>query len=292
MLSKNRIITFSILLCCLFPSLGNAKSAVWKVTKDGNTMYLGGTVHLLSEADYPLPKSFANAYKDSQDVVLEADVSAASDLSFQVKSLQAMTFQDHRSLSTVLDRKTYEAFSALLQTKGIPIAVFEKFTPAGATLALTAIEMQKMGMMDSLGVDKHFLQQAVIDKKPRHFLETIDEQLGFIESMNTLDPNKVVQSSIKEINNIDAQMASILKAWRQGDLDDLESIGITQMQSEFPSMYQVLLVQRNSAWMEDIKVFIASPEVEFMLVGALHMAGDEGLIAQLKSSGYKVEQQD
>jgi uncharacterized protein YbaP (TraB family) len=255
-------------------------------------MYLGGTVHLLSEADYPLPESFANAYKSSQDVVLEADLSAATDLSFQIKSLETMTFQDHRSLSTVLDRKTYDTFAELLKTKGIPIAVFEKFTPAGATLALTAIEMQKMGMMDSLGVDKHFLQQAVADEKRTYFLETVDEQLGFIESMNTLDPNKLVQSSMKEIKNLDAQMESILKAWRQGDLEELESVGIIQMQTDFPSMYQVMLAQRNSAWMQDIEVFIASPEVEFMLVGALHMAGEDGLIAQLKSTGYIVEQQD
>lgn len=294
MFTNSRVSKFAIViaLCGLLPGLSMAKSAVWKVTKGDNTLYLGGTVHLLSKSDYPLPKSFNEAYKNSDDIVLEADVSAATDLSFQVKSLKVMTFQDHRSLSTVLDRKTYEAFSELLSSKGIPIAVFEKFTPAGATLALAAIEMQKMGMLDSLGVDKHFHQQSISDKKPAHFLETIDEQLGFIESMNTLDPNKLVQSSIKEINNFDQQMISLLAAWRSGELSSLEKAGIDEMQDNFPSMYQVLLVQRNNAWMKDIKVFMESPEVEFILVGALHMAGDDGLVTQLKAAGYRVEQQD
>lgn len=292
MISMSRII-FVLMASCLFmPSSAFAKTAVWKASKDGNVVYLGGTVHLLSEVDYPLPKGFEKAYKKSQEIVLEADVSSTSDLSFQIKSLEVMTFQDHRSLSTVLDRKTYQAFSGLLNAKGIPIAVFEKFTPAGATLALTAIEMQKMGMVESLGVDKHFLMRAKADQKQTHYLETLDEQLGFIESMNSLDPNKLIQASIKEMNGIGEKMSSMLDAWKSGDLVDLEDVGIKEMQRDFPNMYQFMLVQRNNAWIKEINGFIESPEVEFLLVGALHMAGDDGLVAQLKSLGYRVEQLD
>lgn len=287
-----KTLSLAMTMLMLMPNLVLAKTAVWKITKDSNSMYLGGTVHLLTENDYPLPKSFENAYANSQDVVLEADVSAASDIGFQMKSLKAMTFQDHRSLSTVLDRKTYEAFSDLLASRNIPIAVFEKFTPAGATLALAAIEMQKMGMVESLGVDQHFLKRAINDEKETLFLETIDQQLGFIESMNALDPTKLVLSSIKEINGFEAQMSSIITAWRNGELSDLEEVGIKEMQRDFPTMYQVMLVQRNNAWMKRIDTFIESPDVEFMLVGALHMVGDDGLLAQLKSSGYKIEQLD
>ena len=287
-----RTLTLALIIAALTPSLASAKTPVWKVIKGSNTLYLGGTVHLLTKNDYPLPKSFERAYENAQDVVLEADVSAASDIGFQMKSLKAMTFQDHRSLSTVLDRKTYEEFSDLLAARNIPIAVFEKFTPAGATLALAAIEMQKMGMTDALGVDQHFLQRAINDEKETLFLETVDEQLGFIESMNTLDPNKLVQSSIKEINSFEVKMASMLNAWRNGELTALEDAGINEMQRDFPTMYQILLVRRNNAWMKSIATFIESPDVEFMLVGALHMAGKDGLIAQLKSAGYKVEQLD
>lgn len=281
-----------MLLLMLVPSAVQAKSSVWEVSKNGQTLYLGGTVHLLSESDYPLPESFHNAYKKADDIVLETNINATKDSSFQLKSLQVMTFQDHRSLSTVLDRETYNAFSELLSSKGIPIAVFEKFTPAGASLALAAIEMQQLGMKEALGVEETFLKQANADKKTAHYLETVDEQLGFIDSMNRLEPNKLVQSSIKEMANFENQMDGLLESWRNGDLESLEAIGIEKMQTEFPSLYQVLLVSRNNAWMRDIETFIESPEIEFILVGALHMAGEHGLIAQLKASGYELRQLD
>lgn len=247
---------------------------------------------MLTSDDYPLPKGFEAAYQNSQSVVLEADVSAASNTDFQTKSLNVMTFDDHRSLSTVLDRRTYDAFSDVLASRSIPISVFEKFTPAGATLALSAIEMQRMGMVESLGVDNHFLKRAISDHKVAYFLETVDEQLGFIGAMNSLNPNKLVQSSIKELNNFEAQMSLMISAWRAGELGRLEETGITEMQRDFPSMYQVMLVQRNNAWLQRFSAFIETPEVEFILVGALHMAGEHGLIAQLKSSGYAIEQVD
>lgn len=290
MFLKSRIFLVLIAVHFFTPNISFAKTSVWKASKGGNTVYLGGTVHMLSAMDYPLANGFEEAYENSQEIVLEADVSTASDLSFQIKSLEVMTYQDHRSLSTVLDRETYNAFADVLETKGIPIAVFEKFTPAGATLALTAITMQKMGMVESLGVDRHYLERATEDKKKTHYFETLAEQLGFIESMNSLDPNKLIESSINEMNDIDDRMSLLLDAWKNGDLAGLEKVGIEEMQQNFPSMYQVILVQRNNAWVKEINTFIESPDVEFVLVGALHMAGKDGLVAQLKLLGYNVEQ--
>lgn len=45
------------------------------------------------------------------------------------------------------------------------------------------------------------------------------------------------------------------------------------------------MVSRNSNWLPEIKKMLATPEVEFILVGAAHLAGDDGLLSQLKSSG-------
>lgn len=292
MLSINRVLPTLAILLLLIPSVSNAKTAVWKASKDGNTVYLGGTVHLLAKSDYPLPNAFETAYKDSQEIVLETDISAAMDLGFQMKSMKIVMFQDDRTLSTVVSDKNYKALSELLETKGLPISMFEKFTPAGVSLTLAALEMQKMGMAETLGVDKHFYDRAQSDSKKAHFLETTDEQLSFIESMNSLDPDKIIESAIEENLDFQAKMDSILQAWKNGDLDALEETGIDEMQSEFPKLYQVLLVQRNNAWIKEINRFIESPEVEFILVGALHMAGDDGLLVQLKSQGFKVEQLD
>jgi uncharacterized protein YbaP (TraB family) len=40
------------------PALNESKSSVWEISKDGKTLFLGGSIHLLREQDLPLPFAF------------------------------------------------------------------------------------------------------------------------------------------------------------------------------------------------------------------------------------------
>jgi len=60
-------------------------------------------------------------------------------------------------------------------------------------MTLTQFELQRLGLIDSDGVDSHFMQRATEDDKESLFLESFEEQLGFIRSMNQLDPNLVIK---------------------------------------------------------------------------------------------------
>ena len=62
------------------------------------------------------------------------------------------------------------------------------------------------------------------------------------------------------------------------------------MRNDFPEMYHTLIVNRNNTWMRKILAFIDDSDIEFLLVGALHLNGKEGLLHQLRTQGFKVEQ--
>ena len=77
--------------------------------------------------------------------------------------------------------------------------------------------------------------------------------------------------------------------WRDGDIDRLSKMdSMMIMKKDFPESYDILLTQRNNAWMKKIPLFIKDKQVEFVLVGLMHLAGKNGLINQLKSKGFKV----
>jgi len=59
----------------LSASTAFAEGMVWKVSDGNNELYIGGTIHVLSAADYPLPEVYDKAYRDSDSVVLETDLS-------------------------------------------------------------------------------------------------------------------------------------------------------------------------------------------------------------------------
>ena len=60
-----------LLLVIAAPNLW-AKAMVWQISDGERTLYLAGTMHLLSKADYPLPKAYENAYAKADILYFEA----------------------------------------------------------------------------------------------------------------------------------------------------------------------------------------------------------------------------
>jgi len=286
---KPRFLLSMLLLTFASPSL--CKAPVWKVSKDDNYLYIGGTIHVLSKDDYPLPNAFESAFNDTARLVFETDIAALSLPENQIKLSAALQFQDSRTLKTELNSETYTRLTNYLSNRNIPIENFTKYTPGGMSIVLTALELQVLEIT-AAGVDEHFSSRADHASKQTGFLESIDEQLGFIEEFSTLDPNKLVNSSLSDLENLKTEWQKLLDSWRHGDVDTLEEIALEEMQNEFPKLYQFILVERNTRWLEKIKLMLSTQEIEFILVGALHLAGTDSVLIQLADLGYTIEQLD
>jgi uncharacterized protein YbaP (TraB family) len=55
-------------------------------------------------------------------------------------------------------------------------------------------------------------------------------------------------------------------------------------------MYERLVVERNRAWLPQIEALLTRPTPAFIVVGAAHLVGPDGLINTLKAKGYTVQQ--
>src|SRR6185312_10748864 len=79
----NRLFTYSILLLAFafaFPVQSNAGTCcVWRITNVDHPFYLVGTIHALSGSDYPLPKGYDEALKNSQRLIFEIAPDPKSD---------------------------------------------------------------------------------------------------------------------------------------------------------------------------------------------------------------------
>ena len=98
---------YFLLLVCNFPVY--AETSVWTVEKDGNRLFIGGTIHLLTAADYPLPAAFEKAYLGSSVVVLETDMQMLQSKEFQATMMRQLSYSDGRNLQQVLKKTTYQA---------------------------------------------------------------------------------------------------------------------------------------------------------------------------------------
>ena len=118
----------------------------------------------------------------------------------------------------------------------------------------------------------------------------METQIAFIANMGAGQVDEMLIYTLADIERLPELMNSMKQAWRRGNLAELKAVGITPFKNEFPDIYQALIVDRNNAWLPKIEAMVKTSEVEFVLVGALHLAGDDGLLSQLVDRGYRVRQ--
>ncbi len=267
-----------------------AQSSVWKISKDQDHFYLGGTLHLLSETDYPLPPEFDQAYQGSDTLIFETSLDAMESPAFQQQFLSAMTYADERTLEGSLKPGTYRSLLRYMLSRKIPIQQFANFKPWGVSLTIAMLEYQRLGILPEYGVDRVFSEKALEDNKGIKALETPEQQLAFLSSMAQVDPNVSVNNTLRELKHLPRALNEITEAWRNGDMDAFgQSSYIEDMRNLLPKVYQTIVVERNNNWMTLLPRLTDNNEKEFVLVGTLHMVGKEGLLAQLKQQGFTVE---
>ncbi|PID46750.1 MAG: TraB/GumN family protein [Proteobacteria bacterium] len=269
-------------------AVAQAKSSVWKVEKDGQHIYLGGTVHVLSKDDYPLPREYERAYQQSKSVFFEVDFARMQDPAVMQSILSVLKAKDGETLDKVLKPETMKALKAFMEKRGLPMAVINDTTPAGASLVLMSMELMLMGMTDA-GVDAFFDAKARRDNKTLGKMETVEEQMAFFAKMDEGDADELILYTLRDLDNMPKIMADLKNTWRSGDRAEYRRLLLGPWIRDYPQAYQSLLVERNKNWLPKIEALFETPEVELVLVGALHMVGKDGLLQQLERKGYNVE---
>lgn len=279
-----------ILLLWLFTAslVAQADSPVWKVSRDGGHLYLGGTIHVLGKADYPLPEAFGRAYNDADIVILEADVSTLESPAYQQKILREGTYSGDSDITDDLSGETLERLESYLQQRGIPAAPLYRLRPGILSLTLTVIELQRLGFTET-GVDEYYETQAMNDGKDLAYLESADDQVRFLLDMGKGQEDELVRHTLAEMEKLPRYMDHLKTAWREGDIGQLEAVGLDTWIDRFPDVYQALLVDRNHNWLPQIERMLETGDTEMVLFGALHLVGDDGILTLLEDRGYELE---
>jgi len=110
-----------------------------------------------------------------------------------------------------------------------------------------------------------------------------------LQSLADMDANLIIKGTLRDLHKMDGMLEKSVGYWRAGELEKLDKEMAADMRKETPEVYQQLLVARNQAWLPKIEQMFATPEVELVLVGSLHLSSKDGLLAQLKKRGYKIK---
>lgn len=284
---KKIIILLGFISSCFAASI-QADSPVWKVSKGDNHLYLGGTIHLLGENDYPLPPAFDKAYRDSSTLVFEADIQKFQSPEYQKIFMQKITYPADRSIKDVLSEKTLAALKKYMTDRDVAFEPILRFKPGMLVMMLTVIEMKQLNIA-GIGVDQFYINKGLKDAKKFAFLEDVDEQLSFIVNMGKDNPDELIEYTLRDVNQLAQQIVAIKRAWRTGDNVELKKVALTDWKAGFPELYNTMMAKRNNKWIPKIEKMLQTKEIEFVMFGALHMVGDDGVLKLLKERGYTIQ---
>lgn len=264
-------------------------SPVWKVSNGTETVYLGGTIHVLAESDYPLPGSFQQAYSNSEVVFFETDIEVQSKPEFAQKLVTLTSYPDGQGIDSRLSSDTLQKLNDYLQSRGASLQALRRFRPGMLAMVMTNLELQYQGMSGD-GVDQFYTNTAIQDGKPRGQLETPEEQIKFIASMGQGSEDDLIDYALQDMYKMREDMLAIKSAWREGDRQGLREVALEPFRENSPEVFNTLIVERNNNWLPQIEQMFVTPADELVLVGVLHLVGKEGLLQQLEKKGYSVTQ--
>ena len=276
------------LVLSVVSNVGIADSSVFKVSKDDEHLYIGGTIHMLAESDFPLPEEFDQAYQDAELIVFETDIAAMGSSETQAKFTQKLTYTDGSTLADHITAETYESLTSFLSDRRLPTNIMDFYKPGLAMSFLTIFELQRLGMA-GIGVDKYYSDKAASENKKTEGLESIDQQLSFLEAIGEAEPDALLQHTINEMNKLEKVLVDIKRDWRRGVFATTLDKFMQEMKVQTPDLYVKLLKDRNQAWVPQVEALMATPETEFVMVGVAHLAGDDSLLDMLESLGYTIE---
>ncbi len=278
-----------VALTCLQAGAAS-KNFVWKaISKQGSTVYLAGSVHLLTKDYYPLDPAFESALRAADLLVEEVDLGVMLAPSSQMLMLTRGMLPPGQSLDKVLSPQTFSAVSSKIAELGLPVEGLKRFKPWSLALTLQALEWQKAGFDANLGVDKHLYDMAKAAGKATEGLETLEFQISRLDGMSMELQDRLLAETLQELESSRAGFTTIADAWKAGDVSTVERLVLQDLRSQ-PQLYERLLLERNRNWLPKIEALFLRPRPALVVVGAAHMVGSDGLLQMLRVKGYTLEQ--
>ncbi len=278
----------ALLLWAVLAQAAEPTTCLWRVEGPGGTLWLLGSIHLLAPEASELPPAMERAVAGARRMVFEVDFDSAGDAGTAI--LRRASLPGEQRLSDLLDPRSAERLGEALLAVGLQPADLEGFKPWYVAITLAGMELRQAGYEPGLGIDLRLWNRARAAGIPTAGLETVAQQIAFLDGLGLPEQVELLRQTLDEMDRLVPQVEEITRLWRTGRAGELaELLGSTF--AETPGLYRRLVVERNRAWLPEIERLARTEHHTVVVVGVLHLVGDEGLVALLRRDGFTVTQE-
>jgi uncharacterized protein YbaP (TraB family) len=270
---------------------GNEKVFAWQISSETGMAFLMGSIHVASDDIYPLDSSIEEAYEKADNLVVEVDISDVDPLTTTQMLIKYGAYPEGESLKNNLSNDLYRSVSELFGDLGISVLMIDRFRPWVISMLIEELQLEEMGYSTEYGIDMYFIEKAKEDMKNIIELETAEFQLELFSSFS----DKLMIAILQDLfDNPPTQedIDGLFDAWNNGDSTAMEYLIFEEIDEhpEFEPYFTAIYNERNYNMVDKIEGFLDDNEVYFIIVGAAHLVGEEGLINILESKSYNIVQ--
>lgn len=192
-------------------------------------------------------------------------------------------------MSDSLTDEQTEVVRLAYESAGLDWDQVETYTIDYAVAELGKARRQAAGVRESVSADREVSQafRGGRDEEERAFA-SYEQQMGYFNEISLEGQVAYLMAAVDDEGS--DEFDRLFKAWRVGDLETMAEIGVTAPLAEMPEAYQVLVVNRNRAWAEELaRVMEEESGSVFVAVGAGHLVGPDSLQNMLAEQGYDAQ---
>ncbi len=266
-----------------------AGPAMWRVKDADTEIILFGTIHLLP-ADLEWQRAeLKAAVSSAKYLYLEVDgnnIDPADQAAFN----QASFAKQGEFLSDLLTVEDQNALVGHLQSLNLNPQVFNQRMPWFVSLLVGQMLIEQNGYTAEHGAEAWLTQQALLHDTPVRALETLSDVAIPMSQLPNEDQVAMLQSTLAEVESSQAVFDASTNAWMAGDTVKVDELMMKEMRDESPSVYKVVLEDRNRKWLATVESLLNTEEGKIVIaVGTGHLIGPVSLVQMLEDKGWTVE---
>jgi len=257
----------------------NENALLWKIEGNGlkSASYLFGTVHMICEENFVMPKKVLSAMEQTEQSYLEINM-AAPDFAQQTQKYM----KTDKPLSGELSKADYAYVDSLVKAKlNYKLSDLGDIKPA----IVMAFLMQKSFTCKVLSFEEEIIKVSKAAGKGIDGLSTMEEQFSFLDKIFEA---KDMGTYLRTYTDTEMQKITkvIMEAYLKEDLQTIDNL-MSDFSSTNPEGYRQLLPVRNQLWVTRMPAIMQTKST-FFGVGCGHLLGKEGLVNLLRQKGYTV----
>lgn len=272
----------SLLALLLFVSTSiNAEPLYWQAEKGAVTYLILGSVHVGDDTMFPLPSTINDRLQTSDGLIIEADVRKTQGVVYPEITIQS---------KDVLSKEQQTRLKQIASQLSMNPEQLLNTAPWAAAIGIQMKQIESFGYRTDDGVDLRLIYKATTKNVPVLSLESIQFQIDLLTGQAE-GGKEFLLSVLDEFEDGEMATHCLINSWKAGDLNKLNEFAtLTEMSPEFENAF---IYQRNKDWVNKLAEpsWLPNPKGSYvMVVGTLHLVGEQNVLSLLKDKGFKVTQ--